>query len=74
MTEPELAVVGDSDLGNALRSHEGPVGAARILQDPVILVTAEYRVLPRDPRIIHHDVGLRVPANPVRGSRLQASV
>jgi len=55
------------------RTQEGPVGAARILEDPGIPVHPEHRVFPGHPGVTDHDVGLRIAADAVVRASAPAS-
>jgi hypothetical protein len=74
MTEPELAVAGDRDPLDPIRSDEGAVGAARVLEQPVVLLLAQHGMLPRHARVSDHDVRIRVTPDPVTGPGLEYPV
>jgi len=52
-----------------LRPEERSVGAAEVFYDPPVSFGAHLPVPPRHARVGHDNVGLRVPADLVRGSR-----
>jgi hypothetical protein len=74
MTEPELAVAGDREPLHPVRADERAVGAARVLQQPVILLLAQHGMLPRHARISYDNVRIRVTPDPVTRPRLKHPV
>jgi len=71
MTQVHHAIVTDVDPVDPLGSEESPVGAAEILEDPGVPVHPQDPVLPRNPRVGHEDIRLRIPADTVRGPALE---
>ena len=71
MTQVDHAIVADIDPVDPLGAEESPIGAAEILQDPGVPVDPQDPVPPRNPRVGHDDVRLRIPADTVRGPALE---
>ena len=71
VAQPHHALGADLDPVEPLQPEERPVGAAEVLDDPGAPVDPQLPVPPRDARVGHDDVGLRIPADAVGGPGLQ---
>ena len=67
VAQPHHAFLADLDPVEPLQSEKRSVGAAEIFYDPRVTFNPHRPVPPRHARIGHDDVGLRVPADTVRG-------
>ena len=70
VAQPHHAFRADVDPPEPLRPEEGPVGAADVLEDPLLAVDPQHTVPPGHSRVGHDDVRLRIPADAVRGAGL----
>ncbi len=74
VTKPDNAVRTDGDPVYTLRPGKCPVRTPDVLKYPGVRFIPENRVTPRHTRVGHDDVGTRIPAQSVRGPRVQSEI
>ena len=74
IAEPELAAAGDIEPLHPHRTPEGPVRAARVLDQPAARFGAHDHVQPRHPRVVDHQVRSRITADAVAPPGTQRAV
>ncbi len=74
ITEPDHAIGTDGDPVHAAGPDKRPVCTSRVLKYPCVLFVPERRMTPRHARVGQDDIGARIPAQLVRGPRVQSVV
>jgi hypothetical protein len=74
VAEPNNTISTNGDAVHATGVDKCPIRTARILEYPHVLFMTQDSVLPRYAGVSKDDVGRRIPAQSVVGSRLQSMV
>jgi hypothetical protein len=74
IAEPNYTISTNGDAFHTPGADKCPIRTAGILKDPDVLFMPEDGVAPRHAGISQDDVGRRIPAQPVVGSRLQSMI